>query len=125
MALLSIYYTNAESAKTLFCLCDVKSVEARNYLSTVPPGGPAIKCERKFSGSCANCAQKGFCWCVITSEFTRSRKIACGLSPHTLSQMSTARKHILIGVMSTLLDSQVIGLHDTYRSGPAKHPEIH
>jgi len=50
---LSTYYTNAESAQTHFCSCDLKSVEAPNDLSTVAPGGPAIKCERKFSGSCS------------------------------------------------------------------------
>jgi len=52
-AFLSRYYTNAESAQTLFCSSDVKSVEAPNDLSTVPPGGPAMKYKRKISRSCS------------------------------------------------------------------------
>jgi len=43
-------------------------------------------CGPSLHNTNADCVQKVFCWCVVTSESLRSRKIAWAVSPHTLSQ---------------------------------------
>ena len=110
--MLSAYCTNDESPQTHFSLCDIKSVGASiqftDYLdctaltnrlhskadigkSKLYTKSVKTLCGRFLHNTNADCSQKVFCWCVVTSQLPRSRKIAKGFSPHTLSQCRVRR----------------------------------
>jgi len=69
-----------------------------------------ILCGLSLHNANADCGQKGFCWCIITREFTRSSKITCIPSLHLLSQCRVRTNTFVLVWYHHCWNSQVIGL---------------
>jgi len=81
-------------------------------------------CGPSLRNTNANCVQKVFCWCVVTSEFLRSRKVAWGVSPHILSQCRVCTNTFLL-VWSQHCWTPKLSGYATKMSGPAKQSEVY
>ena len=55
-----------------------------------------ILCDLSLYNTKADCASKGFCWCAVTRDFVRSRRIICGVSLHTLSKCQVRTNTFLL-----------------------------
>ena len=80
-------------------------------------------CGPSLHNTNVDCVQKVFCWCVVTSEFLRSRKIAC-VSPHTLSQ-SQVRANTFSLVWCQHCGKPKLSGYAANMSGPAKQSEVY
>jgi len=80
-------------------------------------------CGPSLHNTNANCTQKFFAGVLSPVNSPEAGKLHEVLPPHIIL-MPSARKHVFIGVMSTLLDTQVIG-YATNMSGSAKQSEIY